>query len=65
MRIRDLMGLVGVERYGVKVKGLAAVLEKSEDGVSLWVRRGGRRREEDKSFAAEARELDNAMAEAR
>ena len=65
IRVRDLVGLVGVERYGVKVKDLAAQLGKSEDGVSLWVRRGARRRAEDPGFAAEAEELDNVFKEQR
>ena len=65
IRVRDLIGLVGVERYGVKVKDLAAQLGKSEDGVSLWVRRGARRRAEDPGFAAEAEELDNVFKEQR
>ena len=65
IQVRDLVGLVGVERYGVKVKELAAVLGKSEDGVSLWVRRGARRREEDRRFAALAEELDSAFREER
>jgi hypothetical protein len=61
VRARDIVGLVGVERYGVKVKDLAECLGKSEDGVSLWVRRGARRREEDASFAVEAEKLDSAL----
>lgn len=65
IRIRELVGLVGVERYGVRVKDLAALLGKSEDGVSLWVRRGARRREVDSGFAAEADDLDNALYEER
>ena len=65
IRIRDLVGLVGVERYGVRVKDLAAVLGKSEDGVSLWVRRGARRREEDPKFAKAARDLDDKFKEER
>ena len=65
VRIRDLIGLIGVERYGVMVKDLAASLGKSEDGVSLWVRRGARRREEDAGFAADAEALDAALNEER
>ncbi len=65
VRVRELIGLVGVERYGVKVKELAASLGKSEDGVSLWVRRGARRRLEDESFAEDAEALDAAMREKR
>jgi REP element-mobilizing transposase RayT len=65
VRAREVVGLVGVERYGVKVKDLAACLGKSEDGVSLWVRRGARHREEDAAFAAVVETLDSAMREGR
>jgi hypothetical protein len=44
VRWRDLVGLVGIERYGVKVTDLAAELGKWRDGVSLWYRRGVARR---------------------
>ena len=65
VRARDIVGLLGVERYGVKVKDLAERLGKSEDGVSLWVRRGGRRREQDAAFAAEVEVLDASLKEER
>jgi len=63
VRMRDLVGLVGIERYGVKVIELAAELKKSRDGVSLWYRRGTARRAEDPEFAALARALDQAASE--
>ncbi len=65
VRVRELIGLVGVERYGVRVKELAASLGKSEDGVSLWVRRGAGRRTEDSDFAADAEALDAVVKEER
>lgn len=65
VRVREILAVVGVERYGVRVKDLAAALGKSEDGVSLWVRRGARRRRDDPSFAAEVEALDGLMREAR
>ena len=65
VRVRDMVGLIGVERYGVKVKDLARCLGKSEDGVSLWVRRGARRREEDAAFAGEVEALDLRLREER
>ncbi|MBW2524834.1 MAG: hypothetical protein JRI23_11690 [Deltaproteobacteria bacterium] len=65
VQMRDLVGLVGVERFGVKVKDLAASLRKSDDGVSLWVRRGARRRETDAAFAAEVEALDSVVREGR
>jgi hypothetical protein len=54
MRIRELIGLVGVERFGVKVTELADVLGKSRDGVSLWMRRGVTRRATNPEFASAA-----------
>ena len=65
VRARELIGLVGVVLYGVRVKDLARELGKSEDGVSLWVRRGARRREEDAAFAAEIEALDSGLCEER
>ena len=40
VRARELIGLVGVERFGVKVNDLARELGKSRDGVSRWIQRG-------------------------
>jgi len=61
--MRDLVGLVGIERYGVKVTDLADVLGKSRDGVSRWFRRGAARRETEPDFAAAAEDLDRAAIE--
>jgi hypothetical protein len=58
VRIRELIGLVGVERFGVKVTELADVLGKSRDGVSLWMRRGVTRRATDPEFASAASQLE-------
>lgn len=65
VRKRELIGLVGIERYGVKVTELAAELGKSRGGVSHWCRRGTIRREEDAAFAAAADALDQAASEER
>lgn len=60
---RELIGLVGIERFGVKVIELAADLGKSRDGVSKWMRRGSLRRETDPDFAAAVEALDHAASE--
>jgi REP element-mobilizing transposase RayT len=60
VKCRELIGLVGIERYGVKVIELAEVLEKSRDGVSKWMRRGAVRRVSDPEFAEAAQALDHA-----
>ena len=63
VRARELIGLIGVERFGVKVNELAAELGKSRDGVSRWIRRGIARRESDPEFASDAKGLDHAASE--
>jgi hypothetical protein len=65
VRARELIGLVGAGLYGVRVKDLARELGKSEDGVSLWVRRGAKRRLGDPYFADAAEDLDTAAREER
>lgn len=60
---RDLIGLVGIERSGVKVTELAAVLGKSRDGVSRWYRRGARRRLTDPDFREAVEKLDGSASE--
>ena len=63
VRMRELTGLVGIERYGVKVTELAAELGKSRGRVSHWYRRGAAPRTEDADFAAAAEALDQAVSE--
>lgn len=58
VKMRELIGMVGVERFGVKVTELADVFGKSRDGVSCWMRRGVERRTTDPSFAAAAERLE-------
>jgi putative transposase len=63
VRARELIGLIGVERFGVKVNELARELGKSRDGVSRWIRRGAARRASDAAFASDAEALDFAASE--
>ena len=63
VRARELIGLIGVERFGVKVNELAHELGKSRDGVSRWIRRGTARRASDLEFAVDAENLDHAASE--
>jgi hypothetical protein len=58
VKMRELIGMVGIERFGVKVNELADALGKSRDGVSCWMRRGVRRRVTDPVFAAAAERLE-------
>ena len=62
---RELVGLVGIERYRVKSVELARALNKSRDGVSQWARRGAIRRADDPLFAEAAEGLDRAASEDR
>ena len=63
MRSRELIGLVGIECFGVKVTELADAPGKSRDGVSNWMRRGTLRRETDPDFAGAVDALDHAASE--
>ena len=65
VRARELIGLVGVERFGVKVSELATELGKSRDGVSRWIQRGTVRRVSEPEFASDAEALDSAASEER
>jgi len=60
-RARELLAVVAVERYGVKVKDLAEVLHKHPVTVSGWVMRGTRRRTEDAEAAASLDALDRKL----
>lgn len=55
---RELVAVVAVERFGVKVKDLAEKLCKSPGGISRTLRRGIRRRLEDDPFSSELDSLD-------
>jgi len=63
VRAREILGLVGIERFGVKVGELAEELGKSRGGVTQWFRRGVVSRDEDPAFAATAARLDNMASE--
>jgi len=65
VRARELLMVLGVERYGLKVKDLAKELRKSPDGMTQTVMRGIRRRSEDDEFRADLLRLDQAISEAR
>jgi len=65
VRLRELLAVVGVERYGVSVKALAEVLGRSRVTVSSWVSRGAAKRAEEKTFEKQVDELDCRLAERR
>ena len=59
---RELLAVVGVERYGVAVKALAALLGKSRATVSAWVSRGASKRATSARFREEVEKLDRGIA---
>jgi REP element-mobilizing transposase RayT len=62
VRAREIVAVVGVERFGVKVKDLAVRLGKHPGSVSRWVAEGARRRREEREFEASCRRLETALA---
>ncbi len=52
VRARELLMILGVERYGLKEKDLARELRKSPDGMTHLIARAVRRRTQDNAFSA-------------
>jgi len=65
VRAREFLMILGVERYGLKVKDLARVLRKSPDGMTQTVARAIRRRTDDRRFGVDLNKLDRALAKAK
>jgi REP element-mobilizing transposase RayT len=59
---RDLIALLAVERYGLRVRDLAAEMARRADEVSRWATRGALRRRSDAAVAAHFERLDAAVA---
>jgi REP element-mobilizing transposase RayT len=57
-RTRELLMILGVERYGLKVKDLARELKKTPDGMTKTVARAASRRIEDGEFRGDLNQLD-------
>ncbi len=62
-RARELLAIVGVERYGLRVKDLAKHLKKTPGGMTQAIARGLRRRASDEGFRTELNRLDRELAE--
>ncbi|MEN8164407.1 MAG: transposase [Acidobacteriota bacterium] len=62
VRAREILMTLGVERYGLRVTRLAAVLGVRYNSASLWGRRGATRRMEDRAFAGWMDEIDAIIA---
>jgi hypothetical protein len=61
VRAREIITIVGVERFGVKVKDLAGRLGKNPGSVSRWMVRAAQRRKEDRQFDDCCRRLEGAL----
>jgi REP element-mobilizing transposase RayT len=64
VRARELLMLLGVERFSLKVKDLARQLRKSPDGMTQAIARAARRRIKDNAFRRDLNLLDRALAKA-
>jgi len=59
--LRELVAVVGVERYGQRVREIAARLEKNPGSVSRWVTAAAERRSSDSGFARRLGMLDEGL----
>ena len=65
VRAREKLALLGVERYGLRVKDVAQAMKKSPDGISKMIARAADARREDAERIVELNELDEAIATGR
>ena len=56
--LRELVAVLGVEKFEQRVREMAAVLKKNPGSVSRWVSAAAERRSSDPVFARRLRELD-------
>ncbi len=61
---REILTIVGVERYGFLVKSMAVAFKRSYETASRWISRGTRRRQEDEEYRSRLEEVDRAVASA-
>jgi REP element-mobilizing transposase RayT len=61
VRARELLTVLGVERYDLRVKDMAAALGKHPQAATGWMMRGVRRRHEDAEEAICLEEIDVAL----
>ena len=64
VRAREALAVVGVERYGLKVKDLAREMEKSPDSVTKAIVRTTHRRAQDADLRSALDRLDQELASA-
>jgi transposase len=59
--LRELVVVLGVERYGQRVREIAGRLEKNPGSGSRWVTTAAERRSSDSSFARRLGKLDEVL----
>jgi hypothetical protein len=64
VRAREIIAIVGVERFGVKVAELAVCLKKNPGSVSGWLVQAGERRQKEREFEVDCERLEAAVGEA-
>lgn len=62
VRAREILTIVGVERFGVRMSELARHLGMNAGSVSHWAARAAARRQDDAAFAERCREVEEAIA---
>ena len=62
VRARELLMILGVERFGLKVKDLARQLRKSPDGMTQTIARAARKKTKDNAFRRDLNKLDRVLA---
>jgi len=62
VRARELLMILGVERYSLKVKDLSMNMRKSPDGMTQTIARAARKWTEDNAFRRELNKLDRGLA---
>lgn len=61
VRAREILTIVGVERFGVRMSELARQLGMNAGSVSHWAARAATRRQEDTAFEQRCREAEEAI----
>lgn len=64
VRAREIIAIVGVERFGVKVAELAVCLKKNPGSVSRWLVQAAERRQKEREFEVDCERLEAAVANA-
>lgn len=59
--LRELVAVLGVEKYEQRVREIAEMLEKNPGSVSRWVSAAAERRSTDSGFAERLRKLDQTL----